>query len=265
MRQPTEKEIEEAKAYVRLRVEREAAVASAVDRIMGEYVLKLISLAWYYGSVTMDFSFSSDKDMESDARAMMKLMTGDILDAIEYYASDTHSDRKREISDYIGRYFSGKNLYSRTSDYSMKLLKELGLFLVAATALGYDRKRTETEVLKSLRDIRHSATVTKAKELAKASVALNRNNSLLNRGTGKSEGSMNALEKTAMFAVAEGWMYYDMMDMQKGGALGYYIMRGSSFDCGTCDAATGLHSFSEGMILPMHSHCKCFAVPAYEF
>lgn len=47
------------------------------------------------------------------------------------------------------------------------------------------------------------------------------------------------------------------------GAVGYYVFRGSDYDCPACDEQCGfIHPLTE-MVLPVHPRCLCFCVEAY--
>ncbi len=67
------------------------------------------------------------------------------------------------------------------------------------------------------------------------------------------------LNTTSMFA------YNDALAMKwtNRGAVGYYVFRGSDYDCPACDEQCGfLHPMTE-MVVPIHPRCLCFCVEAY--
>jgi hypothetical protein len=59
--------------------------------------------------------------------------------------------------------------------------------------------------------------------------------------------------------------YNDALAMKwtNGGAIGYYVYRGSTYDCPICDEQCGwLHPLTD-MAIPAHPHCVCITVAAY--
>lgn len=56
---------------------------------------------------------------------------------------------------------------------------------------------------------------------------------------------------------------------QQKGAIGYYVYRGSGYDCELCDdicyegGIRKLYTFMEDIPIPAHPHCVCYVVPVY--
>ncbi|MFK1744823.1 hypothetical protein ACIXBP_05490 [Bacteroides fragilis] len=79
-------------------------------------------------------------------------------------------------------------------------------------------------------------------------------------GVGRTVSSWTALSDLTEYAVAEGWMKHWELQAKACGAVGFFVMRGSSYPCNICDDEVGFH-VEWDKLPPYHGHCKCFAVP----
>ena len=62
----------------------------------------------------------------------------------------------------------------------------------------------------------------------------------------------------------QAWMLYDHETAVRDGAKGFYVYRGSSYDCPECDSHVGYHKITDMSALPpIHHHCYCFVVYEY--
>ena len=80
----------------------------------------------------------------------------------------------------------------------------------------------------------------------------------------KGMSAFNRINRLSRYIIADTWMYEFGRRMERDGCMGYIVQRGSSFPCESCDDAVGFHDFSQGMILPIHANCKCYAIPVSE-
>lgn len=78
-------------------------------------------------------------------------------------------------------------------------------------------------------------------------------------GVGRTVSSWTALSDLTEYAVAEGWMKHWELQAKASGAVGFFVMRGSSYPCNICDDEVGFH-VEWDKLPPYHGHCKCFAV-----
>lgn len=81
-------------------------------------------------------------------------------------------------------------------------------------------------------------------------------------GSGIPVSSLTGLEGIAISAVADGWTWWQHEDEAARGAVGYQVLRGSSFPCAECDSHTGVfYPIADTEHLPQyHAHCMCFVV-----
>lgn len=58
-------------------------------------------------------------------------------------------------------------------------------------------------------------------------------------GVGRTVSSWTALSDLTEYAVAEGWMKHWELQAKACGAVGFFVMRGSSYPCNICDDEVG--------------------------
>lgn len=83
-------------------------------------------------------------------------------------------------------------------------------------------------------------------------------------GQGVPNNMSVAIENLGKHEIAQAWMRYDHETAVRDGAKGFYVYRGSSYDCPECDSHVGYHKITDMSALPpIHHHCYCFVVYEY--
>lgn len=189
-----------------------------------------------------------DENPVSDVALALTFVRVDISAPVQKYAS--------ALSQEVKWFVAGGFAYAAIRDYlkdplgflasestkpaQKKVTKQTdGRMTLAPVFMDGKRRRSLSEVL---RDFRGSIT------------AVGSGNSY---EVGKSAWGL--LNYTSMEA------YNDALAMKwtNGGAIGYYVFRGSTYDCPACDEQCGwLHPLTD-MAVPVHLHCCCVTVEAY--
>lgn len=114
-----------------------------------------------------------------------------------------------------------------------------GRMTLAPAFMDGKRRRSLSEVLKDFRDSVSAVGSGNSYEVGKSAWGL--------------------LNYTSMQA------YNDTLAMKwtNSGAVGYYVFRGSTYDCPACDEQCGWPHPLTDMVIPVHLHCLCITVPAY--
>ena len=103
MRYPSDKEIEEAKDYIRKRLEAERSMGKNLRAAMLRAAEKIISISRKYNIPPKMFRFSLDQNLKREVEAVIADLRATIEDYTYTLAVATHNDKEDEILAYITR------------------------------------------------------------------------------------------------------------------------------------------------------------------
>lgn len=250
----TEEQIEEAKAYLRDRLRNQRSMSRRLEELLvlyAEYILN--ALAGGIGS-----------NVEADVELLVLDLIEQIMSDCVTLAEDEH-DRKDLIFAYINREIADDNLQGRVSSRVRTLAAEITAVYGAGRLLDYSYQKMLSSIKDNLKDPWHNPIITEAKEKAeKGEITIPEGLDLdePSYGRGVEISSLGALDKMTTYAIAEGWTYWQHEDSASKGAKGYFVQRGSSYDCPLCDSMCGIfRDISDTEHLPpYHLSCCCFVV-----
>ena len=80
-----------------------------------------------------------------------------------------------------------------------------------------------------------------------------------------SNSNANNVVNMAKNTMAMAWMRNLAVEFQENDDIvGFWVARGSSYDCKICNSQVGFHKKDDLNGLPLyHSHCCCVAIPIY--
>ena len=243
MAQPTSDEIREAKAYLRRRLAAEVSMEHFLNRVLHNAAVELVSLAYRYNIPPTMFSFSYDPLLSLEAERIISKLMQDIEDFDFMMALSTDKSDRDTLIPYINREINGLTYKDRLWSYTSRFKLEMQDLIGAGLVLGYGLSKMKEEVVKSLKNP-YVSTIASEKP---------------HRG----QSSYHRLLVLTRHTIADTWMYADMEQAIRKGAIGFYSFRGSSYPCQLCDdMASRFHTFAEPYP-PYHPSCMCYAVPVY--
>lgn len=264
MRQPTSKEIEEAKDYLRQRLGAELSMRDNLLAIMYQAAQEIIAISYKYNVPPGQFSFSYNRELQQEVDAVIANLRELIEDYTETLAVATHTDEEKHIIAFINRENHGKTLVERINAYTAQFKKELEVAIASGVLLNI----AEGELLSSIKANRKSPLLNQhiRQATSKGFPVISRLKVPETYGVGRTNSSFTALDNLTNFTIAEAWMDYFAMIAKQNGAIGFMSFRGSSYPCQLCDdETTYLHIFDNGdPVPPYHAHCCCYIVPLYE-
>lgn len=263
MKQPTNKEIEEAKDYLQQRLGAELSMRNNLLAIMYQAAKEIIAISYKYNVPPNQFSFSYNKELQQEVETVISTLRELIEDYTETLAVATHTDEKEHIIAFINRESHGKTLVERINTYTTQFKKELEVAIASGILLNV----AEDKLLSSIKESRKNPLLNQhiKQATSKGFPVISRLKVPETYGVGRTNSSFTALDNLTNFAIAEGWMDYFAMIAQKNGALGFMSFRGSSYPCQQCDDETTYFHFSDSdPVPPYHAHCCCYIVPIYE-
>ena len=246
----TNRQIEEAKSYLRQRIDNELSMQAAVERLLEEYARRLIAL------------MMSNAPKEA-IDALVEDLIARLLDDCETLAVDEHEEERDGIVLFILRDWGDNNLEGRIRWRVGTFVDELMTVSIAGMLLGLPVSEVISSVITSLKQPWQNPILVELRQrILHGLVTPPEGVSFDERhyGHGIPMSSLTALVDITRFAIAEGWNWYDY-DTHKDKAKGYFVFRGSSYPCDECDSHVGYHPADDTANLPLfHKHCYCYVV-----
>lgn len=251
MRQPSEADIEAAKAYLRQRLDAERSMSYNLSIVMREAAERVVEILY---SANIHPTVASYGDLplrvQWDIDEVVQWLKETIDDYFITLAVADHEENRNTILPFILGENHGMTFDERLTDYVGKYKNELLLLVGAGLLLGIGKSALAKSIGDNLRQ-------PYANPMLKDEIGEG-----ISYGRGRTNSMFTAISNLTTFGIAQGWMKSWYIDGKKDGVIGWYVMRGSSCPCSHCDSMVGFHS-DESELPPYHLACKCFAIPIY--
>ena len=251
MRQPTDKDIEAAKAYLRQRLEAERSMQNNLEYIMREAAKRIVNICFTANVNPQNFRYEDlPQRSKIEIDEVIQWSKETIDDYFQTLAVADHEGKRNIILPFVLGENHGATFDERLTDYCDKYKDELMLLIGAGLFLGV----TKMTLAKSIgENLKHPY----ANQLLTDGIGES-----ISYGRGHTNSMFTALSDLTQFGIAQGWMKNQYIDNREDGCIGWYVMRGSSCPCDHCDSMVGFHA-DESELPPYHLSCRCFAVPIY--
>ena len=253
---PTNNDIEEAKRYLRNRLEAELSMGSNLEELMVEAAYRIVDISYRYKVPPRNFRFSVSKDMESEVNEVIRKLKERIEEVMVMLAVPPGGNNKDEITSFILKENHGKTFSERNNMYCQRFKYELEGVIAAGLILGISKSKLKSSIPLNLQHPYANPYFIEALNSKEydATRLLSKGKSY---GRGRTNSMFTALENLTRHGVSQGWMKY-WGDIHTG-ASGFYSYRGSSYPCPICDSMLGFHPMEE-FRGGWHLHCKCYFV-----
>lgn len=250
----TQEELEEAKEYLRQRLDNERSMSKDVLRLLELYAGYLLSAL---------YANASDEEIE----ALIAELIDSLLTDCEVLAVNGRDDASELIPLYMNSERNGDNLEGRVNKRAHTFFKEVFAVYVAGKLIGLNEKSLASSIKANLKHPWDNEVLIAAREMQKrGDIPSEYDFETPHFGKGVEISSYGALDKMLVYAIGDAWMYWQHEDAKAQGAKGYYVLRGSSYPCDICDEAanSGLHPMDDTEhIVPLHMNCVCYIVYTY--
>lgn len=268
---PTSSDINSAKHYILQRTQAEIALSDAIDIILEKYIGRITRLCWKYNIFPTDFSFAANESLRQQVNALLDDLEEEIFSLIE----DSVVPQKRKNNHYAALIAWLLTLgthnwnFRRTLQYYIFRFSQDVEASIAAMRFAGVR---EMIAISNMRSTLHSPYALPQVIAAIKSGQFFAADMIRSGGTktdpvthqptvGLSKVGATNITTMARSTLSKVWMRDLFLTAQEQNKAGYFIFRGSSYECPhICDPLVGFHSLDEGMLLPGHSHCRCYAV-----
>lgn len=281
-RMPTQDEVNNAKRFIRNRERTASALETIIDNILTQAAGEIAEVCLKYNIPAKDFSMTVNKQMFTEVSTAMDRIEEEIMSLIQEYSlkATNDKDRKKLLAAYIASLGRGNNnLQDTLEGYLYRYLYDLEA-IIAAMKLSMENnaKLSSAAVVAKIKSSQHSIYTTpevksamSAKNLAamQATYIRTRGNHSFDgvplSSVGVSNSNANNVVNMAKNTMAMAWMKNLAATFQDNDeVVGYWVARGSSYDCKICNSQVGFHKKDDLDGLPLyHSHCCCVAIPIY--
>ncbi|MBD5302393.1 MAG: hypothetical protein HDS16_05295 [Bacteroides sp.] len=246
MRQPSETDIEAAKAYLRLRLEAERSMQYNLQIVMGEAAERVVEICY---NAKIDLTVGSYENLPIKVQMEIEEVVQWLKETIDDYfltlAIYDHEENRDRILPYILGENHGFTFDERLSDYCIKYRDELLLLVGAGLILGIG----ETALAKSIGS--HLKQPYKNPDLVDGIAAP------LTYGRGRTNSMYTAIGALTKFGIGQAWMYDRHLKAEMESAQGFITFRNSSYPCDICDEYASYSHPMDDPIPPLHNSCVC--------
>jgi len=251
MRQPSEADIEAAKAYLRQRLDAERSMQNNLEYVMREAAERVVEILY---SANIHPTVASYGDLplrvQWDIDEVVQWLKETIDDYFVTLAIADHEGNRNTILPFILGDNHGMTFDERLTDYVGKYKNELMVLIGAGLLLGIGKSALAKSIGDNLRQPYANPMLKDGIEAP------------LTYGRGRSNSMYNAISGLTKYGIESAWMKNQYINNRKDGCVGWLVQRGSHFSCELCDSYVGFHT-DESELPPYHLSCKCFATPIF--
>ena len=245
----TKEQLEEAKEYLRRRLDSESSMRDDIGDVLSFYIMLLVMLL---------VSGESEERINETLDELVMM----ILEDCDTLAVDEHTDESAAILLFIHGEIGGKILDDRIRERVGTLFDELKTTVMIGLLLKMSADAIVSAFVGGMKDPWNNKVIAEYRsKVASGEISPDADIDAEPRhyGKGVPVSSYTALSDIAVYAVSAGWSVYDYLSNRD--SVGYHVFRGSSYPCDECDSHVGYHDISDTESLPLfHNHCKCYVV-----
>ncbi|MCM1295406.1 MAG: hypothetical protein NC311_07665 [Muribaculaceae bacterium] len=246
MTQPSDKDIERAKRWLVNRLDAELSMTRDMERLFRDAAKRICEVCYKYNTTPFRLTMNSRMrdEIERIIEELKEQLTDDYLTLCAACVPKDEDDSG--ILMFALRQGKEDDFSKSLNEYVDNYKEELSLLIGAGIFLGLSAAATADSIGRHLRKPWNNPDLAEAVEAP------------LTYGRGRTNSMFTATSNLTKQGIANSWMrkwYDDHKD-----AEGYWVMRGSSYDCSICDAQVGWHP-GEYELPPYHLSCCCIAVP----
>ncbi|WP_333615735.1 hypothetical protein [Bacteroides pyogenes] len=198
----------------------------------------------------------------SDARAIARRAEGSIESYVRAYARASVKVLGMEsttvVDEYLKQEVFGATFMARNRKYIKQFADDIARMVKAGISMGYDQNKLLSAIRSGYQSPYTASVITKAQKGNFAQIEIP------HRGRGVYAASYENVLRNAQNTIHLTWGQAELTWGKEQGYVGYYVHRGSSYSCETCQSEVGwMHDMSE-MVVPLHSRCRCFCTFARE-
>lgn len=154
------------------------------------------------------------------------------------------------IEDFLTGDIYGKTTSERNTVYLGNFAEDVVRMIKAGTIMGYTDQQLLSAIRTGYKDPYRASVITKAK---KQDISID----VPSYGKGYYRNAYQNIIRNAKQVIALSWGRAEQEYGKNSGAVGYFVYRGSSYDCPVCDDLCGYMHPLDTMVIPAHPNCAC--------
>jgi len=258
----TDRDIEEAKSFIRKRVEAEISMQKHLDDALLWAAKEIIAISYKYKIKASLFRFSTNRSLGKEVDAVIEKLREMLYDYTEKASVSVDEDEGNAIIPFINAESYGHTLKERIGIYTNRYKYELEAFIASGLLASY----SETGLLSAVRgnlNAPYNNPLFRNSVQKGGILATRIRTNGISYGQGHSNSSRNLLNTLLRNAVGAAWMFVYGEVAKSKGAIGFYSFRGSSYPCKYCQDLVGYHPI-EDYQGQWHLNCRCYFVFVYK-
>ena len=243
-------EIERSVNYAKKRSQALRNCESHLQTILFDVAKKIVGASKKYregGRLRNESSFLSDaKNIAATASDDIESYTGAYAKAsCKILGIDTDNIESLLVGDIYG-----KTLNERNTTYLSNFAEDIVRMVKAGTMMGYNDQQILSSIRTGYKDPYKTSVVTKARKK-------DINIATPSYGKGVFKNAYQNIVRNSKQVISIAWGQAEQEYGQEIGAVGYFVHRGSSYNCPVCDDLCGYMHPLNTMVIPAHVSCKC--------
>ena len=268
---PTEEDIAAAKEYILQREEYAGLLGDRIDELIAAAAERVVIICYRYNVEPKLLYISSafNADMMAEIAVVMDELEATILRLMLEYSTMVTLNSARAVGLAEWMYSLGKGgrgLQGTLYGYMYKMMKDWEAAIAAMRYAGLDAAKATTRIKTYLHQIYNMPEVRSAfRRWQEFAATYIRSRGVQYGAVGISNNGSTNVVNMAKNTLQMAWMRNLWLDgMEDDTLAGYYVSRGSTYNCDICDDHCGYWPKErfEGVI-PVHPNCQCFAIPIY--
>lgn len=268
---PTQEDINAAKQFILRRNDFAIILDGKIDELLEIAAYEIVTICYKYNVSPKEFVISSqynEQMMEEIANVMDDLETK-ILSLINEYSTRVSNNRIRinQLATWITSLGRGnRNLQDTLDEYLYKFMKDIEAAVAAMRFADVQLADAITKVKTYLHTVYTMPEMTAAFKYADDfNATYIRSRGVAKGNVGISNNGSTNITNMAKITLHMAWMRSQAMDFREQGAVGYYQLRGSNYNCDLCDSETGFHyGLADIFVTPLpHPRCCCYRIPIF--
>lgn len=258
MKQPTQKQIQDAKDFIKLRLQAETSMQTHLEELLVQAAREIIDISFKHNIQPSMFRFSANENLRKDVNEVLRKLRELIYDYTETLSVYDRKQERDTIVDFINRKDHGKTLSERINIYCNRFQYEVEAAIAAGLIAGIGKDKIKDSVRSYLNAPYANPYFKSAVDNGGASATRIKTDDI-SYGVGRSNSAYNSLNTLTRFAIGSAWMWFLGIENKNKGYTGFYSYRGSSYPCSYCDSMVGYHPISDYQN-QWHIRCCCYFV-----
>lgn len=263
-----EQDVGETKSWMRKRTANAMYLASSVERLIDEAIKKIVTIAYKYNVKPEEWHLSANKELFKEIQEVMDELEEEIYDEVLIYSTNTTESKKEKIALIAWLILlhskNTKNLRDTLHIRLHQFLYDTEAQIAAMMLAGKKQTEAISRIISTKKTVYSSPEMLAAfDKRTEASYIRLRGVHPGNVGL-SSSGALNVINFAKQTAVL-GWMRALYRRYKEKRVDGFYVLRGSNFDCPLCDSFVGFHEMDKvDAFPPYHNACCCYVIPVYQ-